>query len=278
MRIDARDDLAVEIEHQAQHAVRGRMLRPEIDRDLRIFVRQRACRVTASSSFAGRRRRHRGLLVAGQDVRRAFPWAHEIEVAEFLDQLHRLIDDALQLVVVAHLDIAGQREILAQRIAGEAVVGEDAAQVGMIGERRCRTCRRFRARTSWRRDRRRRRTARRRPRRPASLTRMRMVLGQRQQVIDDVEALRRAPASRRRRCRSRIVNSQSASSRRKVSTRTISAGATSSVSSPSASGCARDRAGQRALRSSGRGRSRSVHAQRSIVPVRRIFRCSSMMP
>ena len=31
MRIDALDDLAVEFQHQAQHAMRGRMLRPEID-------------------------------------------------------------------------------------------------------------------------------------------------------------------------------------------------------------------------------------------------------
>ena len=31
MRIDALDHLAVELEHQAQHAVRRRMLRPEID-------------------------------------------------------------------------------------------------------------------------------------------------------------------------------------------------------------------------------------------------------
>ena len=31
MRIDAVDDLAVELEHEAQHAVRRRMLRPEID-------------------------------------------------------------------------------------------------------------------------------------------------------------------------------------------------------------------------------------------------------
>ena len=31
MRIDALDHFAVELEHQAQHAVRGRMLRPEID-------------------------------------------------------------------------------------------------------------------------------------------------------------------------------------------------------------------------------------------------------
>ena len=31
MRIDALDDLPVELQHQPQHAVRGRMLRPEID-------------------------------------------------------------------------------------------------------------------------------------------------------------------------------------------------------------------------------------------------------
>ena len=31
MRIDALDHLAVELEHQAQHAVRRRMLRAEID-------------------------------------------------------------------------------------------------------------------------------------------------------------------------------------------------------------------------------------------------------
>ena len=31
MRIDALDDLAVEFEHEPQNAVRGGMLRPEID-------------------------------------------------------------------------------------------------------------------------------------------------------------------------------------------------------------------------------------------------------
>jgi hypothetical protein len=30
VRVGALDDLAVEFEHQAQHAVRGRMLRPEV--------------------------------------------------------------------------------------------------------------------------------------------------------------------------------------------------------------------------------------------------------
>ena len=58
----------------------------------------------------------------------------EIEIAELLLQLDRLVDHALRLVVVTHLDEAGQREILAQRMALEAVVGEDAAQVRMAGE------------------------------------------------------------------------------------------------------------------------------------------------
>ena len=58
----------------------------------------------------------------------------EIEAAEFLLQLHRLVDDALLLFVVAQLDIAGQREILAQRMPLEAVIGQDAAQIGMVGE------------------------------------------------------------------------------------------------------------------------------------------------
>ena len=34
MRIDARDDLAVQLQHKAQHAVRCRVLRAEIDREI----------------------------------------------------------------------------------------------------------------------------------------------------------------------------------------------------------------------------------------------------
>ncbi len=41
MRIDTRHDLAVEIEDETQHAMRGGVLRSEIDRDLWIFVRSR---------------------------------------------------------------------------------------------------------------------------------------------------------------------------------------------------------------------------------------------
>ena len=38
MRIDALDDLAVELQHEAQHAVRGRVLRAEIDREIADIV------------------------------------------------------------------------------------------------------------------------------------------------------------------------------------------------------------------------------------------------
>ena len=39
MRIDARDDFAVELQHQTQHAMRGRMLRPEIDGEVAEVLR-----------------------------------------------------------------------------------------------------------------------------------------------------------------------------------------------------------------------------------------------
>ena len=68
------------------------------------------------------------------DVVRAFPGREEIEIAELLLEPHRLVDHALQLVVLAHLDEAGERKILAQRMAFEAVIGEQAPHVGMAGE------------------------------------------------------------------------------------------------------------------------------------------------
>src|SRR5690606_21529629 len=47
---------------------------------------------------------------------------------------NRLVDHALLLGVVTHLDISDQREILAERVADETVVGEDATQVRMALE------------------------------------------------------------------------------------------------------------------------------------------------
>ncbi len=105
------------------------------------------------------------LLVAGQHIVRALPGRHEIERAEFLLQLDRLVDDALGLVVVANLDEAGQRKILAQRMALEAVVGEQPAQIRDDRRTGCRRGRRPRARTSRRRERRRSPTAPSSPRR-----------------------------------------------------------------------------------------------------------------
>ena len=117
MRIDALDHLAVELEHQPQHAVRGRMLRAEVDGEV--------AKVLGHQVPALR------LLVAGQrHVARALPRREEIEIAEFLGEPDLVVDNALLLVVVAHLDEAGQREILAQRMALEAVVGEQRRMSG----------------------------------------------------------------------------------------------------------------------------------------------------
>src|SRR5688572_6985312 len=46
----------------------------------------------------------------------------------------RLLDDAAARRVVAHFHVAGQREVLAERVADEAVVGEDTAQVRVPAE------------------------------------------------------------------------------------------------------------------------------------------------
>jgi hypothetical protein len=57
MRIDALDDFAVELQHEAQHAMRGRMLRSEIDREiakvLRLFVHGQAFGSAFSSPGSG---------------------------------------------------------------------------------------------------------------------------------------------------------------------------------------------------------------------------------
>src|SRR3990167_4498607 len=44
---------------------------------------------------------------------------------------NRFVNDALLLGVIAHLDMADEREILAERMPDETVIGEDAAQVRM---------------------------------------------------------------------------------------------------------------------------------------------------
>ena len=55
MRIDALDDFAVQFQHQAQHAVRRRMLRSEVDREIAkiLFVHGQAFGSAFSSPGSG---------------------------------------------------------------------------------------------------------------------------------------------------------------------------------------------------------------------------------
>ena len=112
VRVGALDHLAVELEHEAQHAVRRRMLRPEVQGVVLDVGHGAACSMQAAVVVFADHARH--------DLAR-------------LDR-HRLVDDALLLRVVAHLDRARDREVLAERMADEAVVGEDAAQVDVAVE------------------------------------------------------------------------------------------------------------------------------------------------
>ena len=122
VRIGLLDDFAVHLEHQAQHAVRRGMLRTEVQREIADLshVRLRLhCAPTGTSFkspvvavvFADHARHERARLDA-----------------------HRLIHDAALRRVVFHFDVADQREVLAERMTDEAVVGEDAAQIRMTLE------------------------------------------------------------------------------------------------------------------------------------------------
>src|SRR5581483_2892778 len=56
---------------------------------------------------------------------------------------HRLVHDAALGFVVAHLDLADQRKVLAERMPDKAVIGEDAPQVGMALENNAEEIERF---------------------------------------------------------------------------------------------------------------------------------------
>src|SRR6185436_14677580 len=56
---------------------------------------------------------------------------------------HGLVHHALLVGVVAHLDVADQRKVLAERMTDETVVGEDAAQVRVSGEQDAEQVERF---------------------------------------------------------------------------------------------------------------------------------------
>ena len=109
MRIDALDDLAVEFQHQAQHAVRGRMLRAEIDGEVSFagglghvlvipWPRRRQAQ-TARTLRAGHVVRLVGEVVIGgllvdEDLRREGDILHIIERLG-RDKIHVLVDQPI---------------------------------------------------------------------------------------------------------------------------------------------------------------------------------------
>src|ERR1700688_4880485 len=74
------------------------------------------------------------LLVSRQRIVRALPGREKIEFAEFLIETDGFVEHPLLLIVVAYLDEAGEREILAQWVPLEAVVGQQPPHVRMAGE------------------------------------------------------------------------------------------------------------------------------------------------
>lgn len=60
--------------------------------------------------------------------------AASLEVAIRLCELKRLSHNALLLLIVADLGVASHREILAKRVALEAIVGHDTAEIWVAGE------------------------------------------------------------------------------------------------------------------------------------------------
>ena len=68
------------------------------------------------------------------------PWREGIKLAELLRELERLGDDTLLARIISALDKAAEREVLAQRVTLEAIVGKDSPQVGVALCTRTRAC------------------------------------------------------------------------------------------------------------------------------------------
>ena len=60
--------------------------------------------------------------------------ATALKVAEGLSQLKRLDHNTLLFLVVTNLGVTSEREVLAERVAVETVVGHDAAQIRVSNE------------------------------------------------------------------------------------------------------------------------------------------------
>src|SRR5262245_12489034 len=144
MRVGAHDDLAVQLEDQAQHTVGGGMLRPEVQRVI-AYLSHLPMDTGKREKGNGKSQSMRGfsrfplpfsrcsnsmlrpkitVLLLTNDPRR--------DLAR-LDR-HGLINHALLIGVVPHFDVSRERKVLAERMADESVVGENAAQIRMPAE------------------------------------------------------------------------------------------------------------------------------------------------
>src|ERR1035437_6517291 len=112
MRISTLNHFTIELQHKTQNAVRSRVLRPKVKGVVLYFSHNANCLVHAS------------VIVFTDDARCDFAWLNR----------DRLIDHALLLGVITHLDMARNREILAKRMADKTVVGQNATQIGMAFE------------------------------------------------------------------------------------------------------------------------------------------------
>ena len=130
--LGAQNFFAVELEDDAQHAVRRRMLRSHVEdhsvRQERFcpWYRGRDSRLTPGPLWPG------------------FAWSdNRFAINRSLSTLDAQVDLHPLLVLLQ------DRVILAQRMALPVIRHQDALQVGMSVERRCRTCRKLRAPASW---------------------------------------------------------------------------------------------------------------------------------
>lgn len=68
------------------------------------------------------------------EIGELFPWCRQIELSEFLCQFEGFADDTFLLVVVTQLNVARQGEVTTLWVTLESVIGQNAAQVGVVGE------------------------------------------------------------------------------------------------------------------------------------------------
>merc|ERR1711953_854266 len=64
-----------------------------------------------------------------------FPGRRQVKLSVFLSQLDRLLNNTLQLIVIADLVVSGEWEVFPQGVSLEPIVCQDPSQVGVVGEK-----------------------------------------------------------------------------------------------------------------------------------------------